>query len=67
MENWMGEIIAELHMKKIKQKDLANKMGVTNEYVCTILNGKREKVPANMEQRMREAIKQICGMEEKEY
>lgn len=66
MENWMGEIVAELHMKKIKQKDLAEKMGVTNEYVCTILNGKREKIPADMEQRMREAIKQICEMEETE-
>lgn len=65
MENWMGEIIAELHMKKIKQKDLAEKMGVTNEYVCTILNGKREKIPKDMEQRMREAIKQICEMEDK--
>lgn len=55
----MGEVVAEMHMKKITQKALAAQMGVTNEYICSILNGKREKIPDDMEQRIREAISQI--------
>ena len=55
----MGEVVAEMHMKKITQKALAAQMGVTNEYICSILNGKREKIPDGMEQRMRDAIRRI--------
>lgn len=55
----MGEVVAEMHMKKIAQKALAAQMGVTNEYICSILNGKREKIPDDMERRIREAISQI--------
>lgn len=55
----MGEVVAEMHMKKITQKALATQMGVTNEYICSILNGKREKIPDDMERRIREAISQI--------
>lgn len=55
----MGEVVAEMHMKKITQKALAAQMGVTNEYICSILNGKREKIPDDMERRIREAISQI--------
>lgn len=55
----MGEVVAEMHMKKITQKTLAAQMGVTNEYICSILNGKREKIPDDMERRIREAIGQI--------
>ena len=55
----MGEVVAEMDMKKITQKALAAQMGVTNEYICSILNGKREKIPDDMERRIREAISQI--------
>ena len=59
METWVGEVVAEMHMKKITQKARAAQMGVTNEYICSILNGKREKILDDMERRIREAISQI--------
>lgn len=65
VEKWMCELVAEMHMNRITQRKLAERMGVTHEYVCTILNGKREKVPADMEQRMRDAIRDIVESGEK--
>ena len=55
----MGEVIAEMNMKKITQKALAAQMGVTNEYICSILNCKREKIPDDIERMFLEAISQI--------
>lgn len=57
------EIIAKLRINRITQRKLAEQLGVTEEYVSMILNGKAKK-SKDIEQRMNEAIKQICGMEE---
>ena len=65
MEHWMAEIMVEMRLHRITQVKLAKQMGVTNEYVCSILNGRLEKVPTGMEQRMRAAIAEICDKEEK--
>lgn len=59
----MAEIVAELHMKRITQRALAKQLGVTEEYVSMILNGKAKK-SKGIEQRMREAIEQITAKEE---
>ena len=56
-EAWTGEIVALLHVNGITQADLAEKMGVTKEYVSMLLNGK--KTAAGAEERMREAIAQL--------
>lgn len=58
-ERWTGEIVALLHTNKIKQKEIAERMGVTSEYVCMILNG--AKAPRDAEQRMRNAINAILA------
>lgn len=57
-EKWTGEIIAKLHTNKIKQKDLAAHMNLSNEYICMILGGTM-KSPRGMEQRMKNAISEI--------
>lgn len=54
---WAGEIVASLHVNKIKQKELAKEMDLTEEYVSMILCGKKSSV--GMEERMKAAIESI--------
>lgn len=58
MLEWEGRIFGLLHQNDITQKQLAEEMQVTKEYVCMLLNGKI-KVPDGMEQRMVDAIESI--------
>lgn len=59
MEKWAAAIVAELHMNRITQRMLAKELGVTEEYVSMLLNGKAKS--NGMEQRMRNAINAIAG------
>ena len=56
-ENWTGEIVASLHIHKIKQSELAQEMGMTIQYVSMVLNGSRD--PKGMKERMESAINAI--------
>ena len=56
-EKWTGEVVAELHVSRISQKELAAAMGVTVEYVSMLLNGKKSSPGAG--KRMMDAIKSI--------
>lgn len=59
MEHWIGEAVGKMHINKITQSQLANKMGVTNDYVWMILNGK--KTPKDAESRIMTAINDIIS------
>lgn len=61
-EAWTGEIVGLLHINNLTQADIAEKMGVTKEYVSMLLNGK--KTAKGAEERMRQAINEILGLEE---
>nr|DAQ53985.1 MAG TPA: DNA-binding protein [Caudoviricetes sp.] len=52
-----------MHINKVSQTDIAKKMGVTNDYVWMILNGK--KSPKNAETRIKSAIADIIREREK--
>lgn len=54
---WTGEVIGEMHLKGVTQKDLAEHLGVTRVYVNMVLQGKRE--PKGAEQKFREALKEM--------
>lgn len=41
MDKWIGDVVGLMHLHKITQKDLASYLGVTNEYISMILNGKK--------------------------
>ena len=56
---WTADVIGEMHLKKIAQKQLAEQMGVTPEYVSMVLNGHRE--PEGAEQRFRSAVDELIG------
>lgn len=58
-ERWTGEIIASLHINKIKQRELAKEMDLTEEYISMLLCGKKSSI--GMEERMKAAIESIVG------
>ena len=59
MEQWIADVVGKMHINKITQSQLAGKMGVTNDYIWMILNGK--KSPKNAENRINSAIDQILA------
>ena len=58
-EEWTGEIIGEMHNKRIKAKDLAAAVGWHPKYLSAVLNGRR--APKNAESVLRDAINAISG------
>ena len=60
MLDWTSDITAKLHGYKITQRQLASEMGVSYQYVCSILRGKR-KEPNGIQQRMDDAIMAIVN------
>lgn len=54
---WTGEIVALLHVNEISQKELAQQLGLTRQYVSLVLSGTKD--PSGMEARMRSAIGEI--------
>lgn len=59
MEKWIGEAVGIMHVNRIKQGQVADKLGVTNDYVNMILNGK--KAPKGAEKRIMGAIAEIIS------
>lgn len=57
MEQWIGRAVGKMHINKITQTQLAEEMGVTNDYVWMILNGK--KTPKGIRERVELAINNI--------
>lgn len=63
-EKWTCKIVAQMHMYRITNREIAKQMGVTQEYVSMILNGKRS--PEGAEQKFREALSQIVQQKKQE-
>ena len=59
MGEWIAEAVGKMHINKITQSQLAEKMGVTREYVVMILNGR--KSPEDAERRIMQAIDEIIA------
>lgn len=57
LKKWIGDVVGEMHIRKITTNQLAAHLGVTPEYISMILNGHRE--PAGIEERLRNAIDEI--------
>ena len=63
-ETWTSEVIAEMHLHRIKQKKLARVLGWTPEYVNMVLNGKRN--PKSAEDVVKTAMQKIIDDEKVE-
>lgn len=57
MDKWIAEAVGLMHVEKITQKQLADKLGYTREYTTRILNGKDS--PPDIESRVMTAIGDI--------
>ena len=59
LAHWIGEIVGLMHRFGISNKQLAEHMGMTPEYISMVLNGHRE--PDGIEDRIRRAIDEIAN------
>lgn len=57
MEKWIANVAGLMHVHKITQSELANKLGLKREYVNRILNG--AETPANAKERIIKALNEI--------
>ena len=57
LERWLGDVVGEMHIQNISQKQIASHLGVTEEYISMVLNGHRK--PTGIENRIRNAIYEI--------
>ena len=58
-EAWTGEIVAQMHINKITQGELAKKMRITRTYLNRILTS--AQITRDAEERCREAVNQIVA------
>lgn len=58
LKKWIGEVVGEMHIRKISIKQLASHLDVTPEYISMVLNGHRE--PVGIEARLRKVIEEIA-------
>ena len=58
-KKWTGNLVGLMHDNKISKTQLAEKLGVTREYVSMVLNGHRE--PAGAEDKFRAAVNELIS------
>ena len=61
-EEWTGVLIGKMHNHGIKQKELAERLGVTNAYTGMILRG--ERTSPNIKERMQAAVNELIAAKE---
>jgi transcriptional regulator with XRE-family HTH domain len=59
LRNWIAVAVGKMHVNKVLHKDVASRMGVTEEYLSMILNGK--KTPKGASERILTAIDEIIA------
>lgn len=53
-EQWTGDVVAKMHLNRIKTSELAERMGITRAYLKMILNG--TKKPVDARERVEDAL-----------
>jgi predicted transcriptional regulator len=59
LENWIATVVGKMHVNKITQNALAEKMGIGREYLNKILNGIEK--PTNAEERIMKALNELIS------
>ena len=59
LENWIAAVVGKMHVHKIKQSELAEKLGVRRDYLNKILNGFEK--PANAKERVTKALDELIA------
>lgn len=63
MEEWIAEAVGKMHIHKIRQRDVADKLGYTREYIGMILIGL--KSPPGIGEKILSAIDEIIAERQK--
>lgn len=59
MSSWIAEAVGKMHINRIHQKEVAAKLGFSEEYLSMILHGKKN--PKNAEVRIMTAIDELIA------
>lgn len=59
MDKWIEGIVGKMHVHKIKQSDVAKKLGCTTTYINLILNGNRKA--KNMKDKVINAVDELIS------
>lgn len=59
---WTGDVVGKMHLNRISQKELADKLSVTRDYVCMVLNGRR--TPSGAQERFCKALEELIKEKE---
>jgi hypothetical protein len=60
-EPWTGDVVSALHVHRKTRMQLAEKMGINDKYLLSILNGHRN--PPNAEERVKAALDELLKEE----
>ena len=59
MQEWAANLFAKMKMNRITWRELAEHLGLTNQYVSMVANGKEN--PAGAQQRFEAAVDEIIA------
>lgn len=59
MANWIADVVGRMHVHKITQTELANRLGIRREQLNRILNS--SETPMNAEERIRKALDELIA------
>lgn len=59
VEKWIGIVAGKMHMHRITQTELANKLGIRRDYLNKILNGIEK--PSNAKERITKALDDLIA------
>lgn len=57
--SWTGDVVGDMHNYRISNKDLAEELCVTEQYVSMVLNGKKR--PVGAKERLEAAVINIIA------
>lgn len=63
-DQWTADVIALMHLHKIRVLDLAKQLGFRPEYVSIVLNGHRQ--PLHAEEKFRNALDVLIAQREEQ-
>lgn len=59
LAQWIADLVGQMHKFKISNKQLAERLSITPEYVSMVLNGHRE--PAGAKEKFEAAVERIIA------
>lgn len=59
LNKWTGNVVGKMHTYNITQQELAERVGVSRQYLNMILNGKKN--PKDAQERFKTALDQLIA------